>query len=393
MIRETGARRRRRLSRLAGPALVASLVVGCSGDSPGPGGEPPSSTLAASEEGAAAEGSPWPTTTPRRAGFDEARLTRIARDARRERSTCLAVVRDGRLVREWNWHGLQPDEPREVFSVTKSVASALVGIAIRDGLVSLDQPASRWITAWRGTPSADVTIRDLLTNSSGRFWSLDSDYRRLIGAPDRTEYAVGLSQQVDPGTIWAYNNAAIQTLDRVLSEATGTTAAAFADKELFGPLGMADSRLTRDTSGRSTNLFFGMQTTCRDLARFGQLYLDGGVHDGTRILPRSYVAESHRPGTDLNAAYGFLWWLNRSRAVDAGDAADGAGQPLEARTGQLAPDAPVDLFAAQGLGGQTVLVSPGTRTVVVRLGLLPEDRRQSYTAADAARVVTQALRR
>jgi CubicO group peptidase (beta-lactamase class C family) len=378
-------------------AAAALLTAGCSSASSQDGAarvqvktpSGPSNTTAdpASE--------PWPTTTPADAGFDTKRLAGIARAARRQLSTCFAVVRDGRLVGDWNWRDADADDPREVFSVTKSVASALVGIAVKEGLLDVDDRASRWIREWRGTASEQVTIRDLLTNTSGRFWSAESDYQTMVGSADRTGYAVGLEQQFEPGTTWAYNNAAIQTLDRIISEATGMTTAEYAEEKLFGPLGMADSRLTSDSSGRSTNVFFGMQTTCLDLARFGQLYLDDGRADGEQILTRSYVEASvGRPGSELNAAYGYLWWLNRSGVLrGAADPVDDAGRPLTTRTGQLAPGAPEDMFSAQGLFGQTVLVDPGSRTVVVRLGLMPTDERAAYTTADAARVVTEALRR
>jgi CubicO group peptidase (beta-lactamase class C family) len=389
--------RRHRGRRLAALAAAALLTAGCSSASSQDGAArlPVQRPSGPTDAAANPESEPWPTTTPTEAGFDAQQLAGIARAGRRQLSTCLAVVRDGRLVGDWNWRDTDADDPREVFSVTKSVASALVGLAVKDGLLDVDDRASRWIPEWRGTASESVTIRDLLTNTSGRFWSAESDYQTMVGSADRTGYAVGLEQQYEPGTTWAYNNAAIQTLDRVISEATGKTTAEYAEERLFGPLGMADSRLTSDSSGRSTNVFFGMQTTCLDLARFGQLYLDGGRVDGEQILPRSYVEASvGRPGSELNAAYGYLWWLNRSGVLRGpADPVDEAGQPLTTRTGQLAPGAPEDMFSAQGLFGQTVLVDPGSRTVVVRLGLMPTDERAAYTTADAARVVTEAQRR
>ncbi len=386
-------RRERWRGALAGALALAVLAGGCSAETSDPRPDGPAPTGPATSPTGPSP-APWPTTTPVAAGFDAQRLEALAREARREASTCFAVVRDGRLVADWSWQGTDPDDPREVFSVTKSVASALVGIAVREGLLDLDDRAARWIPEWRGTRSRAVTIRHLLTNTSGRFWSADSDYRNLVGTDDRTGYAVGLRQQYRPGTAWAYNNAAIQTLDRVLSEATGMPTAEYAEEQLFGPLGMADSQLTSDASGGSTNVFFGMQTTCLDLARFGRLYLDGGVVDGRQILPRSYVEASvGRSGSPLNAAYGYLWWLNRPGLLRGpADPVDASGQPVSPRHGQLAPGAPDDVFSAQGLGGQTVLVDPGSRTVVVRLGLLPDSPDLAYTTADAARVVTEAMR-
>ncbi len=253
----------------------------------------------------------WRTATPSALGLRKAALQKHAGPAHDRGSSCLAVVRHGQLARDWNW-GTPRTTPREVFSITKSVTSALVGIAARDGVLSLDDKVSTYVPEWRGSASDAVTIRNLLSNDSGRFWSAESDYSLLIQAPDRTGYAIGLTQQYPVGSAWAYNNAAIQVLDAVLREATGKPTDLFARQRLFGPLRMTHTRMTRDASGQSTQVFFGLQTTCLDLARFGRLYLHDGRVDGKRILSRDFVRSStRRPSTGHNAAYGSLWWLNR----------------------------------------------------------------------------------
>lgn len=351
------------------------------------------STAEAPRSQATTQVTAWPKASPAALGLKGRRLQALARRAKAANSTCFAVVRRGKLAREWNWEQSR-ETPREVFSITKSVASALVGIAAADGHLRLDDKVSRHVPAWRGTASATVTIRDLLSNDSGRFWSSESDYGRLVQARNRTRYAVGLDQQHPPDTAWAYNNAAIQVLDAVLAKATGQPTDDFAREHLFEPLGMEHTRLTRDARGRSTNVFFGMQTTCLDLARFGQLFLDRGRAAGEQVLPRSYVAASvGRSSTRLNASYGYLWWLNRPGAVrGALDAIDPAGQPTSPVEGQLVPGAPADLYAAIGLGGQTLLVDPRSRTLVVRLGALSSGDVSDYGFGDAAAVVTSALR-
>lgn len=333
----------------------------------------------------------WPTTTPAQAGFRPQRLATLAKEARRLDSTCLAVVRDGRLVRDWNF-GARRTEPRQVFSVTKSIADALVGIAVRDGDLALDDRVADHVPSWRGTASADVTVRDLMSNTSGRFWSSESDYTLLPGAPDPTVYAVGLEQQHPRGTVWAYNNAAIQVLDRVLRRATGVATDRLAAQRLFEPLGMRHTTMTGVHGVRSTNVYFGVQSTCLDLARFGQLYLREGLARGQRILPRRWVRGSTAgSSSELNAAYGHLWWVNRYGVLRGSlDPVDEQGQPLETRTGRLVPDADPSLFAAIGLGGQITMVDPGSRTVVVRLGPWTAG---DYGLGDAARVVTWASRR
>jgi CubicO group peptidase (beta-lactamase class C family) len=305
-------------------------------------------------------------------------------------------MRDGKVAGEWYFRGGAPDKPQEVFSVTKSVTSTLVGIAESEGDLSLNDRAADYIPQWRRTPSRAVTLRNLLSNDSGRFWSDRSDYSALLRARNRTSYAVRLPQAELPGAVWAYNNAAIQTLDRVIRNATGTDTAAFAQEKLFGPLGMTSTRMTADASGRSTQTFFGLQSTCADLARFGQLFEQHGEWEGEQILPPSWVRDAvGRSSQELNAAYGLLWWVNRTGPLrDPVDAENPGIPPGVTGVGQLVPGAPEDLFAALGLGGQVVLVDPGSGTVVVRLGdpsraLL--DRRTGYTVADAARVVTEAL--
>jgi CubicO group peptidase (beta-lactamase class C family) len=335
----------------------------------------------------------WATASPAALGLRPARLKALAAEARTADSTCYAVVRDGRLARDWNW-GQARTTPREVFSITKSVTSALVGIAVRDGSLRLDDRVSRYVPQWRGTASEGVSVRNLLSNDSGRFWSMDSDYGALVQARNRTRYAVDLPQQYPPGSTWAYNNAAIQVLEAVLRHATGTPVDRFASRRLFAPLGMTHTRMGRDASGRSTSVFFGLQTTCLDLARFGRLYLGRGAVDGQRILSRGYVSASvGRSSTPHNAAYGLLWWLNRPGPLrGATDPVDAQGQPLTPVTGQLAPQAPRSTYAALGLGGQVLLVDPRSRTLVVRLGRPDLSDRAAYGFADAAAVVTTALR-
>jgi CubicO group peptidase (beta-lactamase class C family) len=343
---------------------------------------------------ASTPGARWDRVTPASVGLNAAKLARIAAQARTGKSNCLVVVRDGKLAGEWYFNGTGPNTPQEVFSVTKSVASTLVGIAQDDGDLRIGDSASRWISQWRGTPAAAVTVRDLLSMDSGRQWSVLSDYVRLIVAGDRTAYAIGLRQTAPPGKVWAYNNAAVQTLQRVLQKATGENVTTFAEQHLFGPLGMRHTTMTTDKAGNA-QLFEGIHSTCRDLARFGVLMLDDGRFGGRQIVSRSWVeAATGRSSTALNAGYGYLWWLNH-RGVLADPLTATSVQSAEGSTatrGRLAPRAPNDMYWALGLGNQLIQVDPGTRTVVVRLGtseLIPVP--PTFGPVDASRVVTRAV--
>lgn len=334
----------------------------------------------------------WTKAAPSAVGLKGGVLKRLAREARAQDSTCYAVIRKNRLAGEWNWDTSRTT-PRQGFSITKSVVSALVGIAVRDGDLRLDDPVAKFVPAWRGTPSGGVTVRNLLSNDSGRYWSAQSDYGDMIRAADRTGYAVGLSQQYPVGSAWAYNNAAIQVLDAVLRKATGRRTSELARTRLFEPLGMSHTRMIGDSTRRNTMVFFGVQTTCLDLARFGRLYLNRGKVGRHRILDRSWVRASLTTSTEHNAAYGFLWWLNRPGTLRGPlDPVDTAGQPTTPVQGQLAPGAPTRVFAALGLGGQVLLVDPTSRTIVVRMGPGSLTNRNGYGFADAARVITEAVR-
>lgn len=373
------------MRRVAVAACCAALLLtGCQHDAP---------ESEATSAPAAPTPGPLPTASPEELGFEPKVLDRLAAEAKAAGSTCLLVMRDGKIAGEWYFNGGARDKPREVFSVTKSVTSTLVGIAQADGDLSLDDRAADHIPQWRGTPSRRVTLRNLLSNDSGRFWSQLTDYVALLRARNRTAYAVGLAQAEPPGAVWAYNNAAIQTLDQVIRTATGTDPATYAQERLFDPLGMTGTRMTTDASGKSTQMPFGMQSTCADLARFGQLFAQRGEWDGEEIVPASWVEDAVGGSSqELNAAYGLLWWVNRRGPVREPLDAENPGLPPGVTgAGQLVPGAPDDLYAALGFGGQVVLVDPGSSTVVVRLGT-PGDRSDpdSYTVADAARVVTEA---
>jgi CubicO group peptidase (beta-lactamase class C family) len=335
-------------------------------------------------------GAAWQHADPAKLGFDPKAMRRLARAAKPSGTTCLLVARKGKVVGEWNWGGVAADAPREVWSVTKSVTSTLVGAAQADGDLDIDQKAKRYIEEWRGTRSRTVTIRDLLSNDSGRHWDAGTDYGDMPQAQDRTQFAIDLKQQYPPGKVWAYNNAAVQTLDRVITKATGQPTRDYAASRLFGPIGMTHTQMTTDAAG-NTNTFFGMQTTCEDLARFGYLFLRHGRWGHHHVVPRSWVrAAVGRPSQDHNAAYGFLWWLNRRGPIIGPLNTDAPGQP-EPPVGQSMPGLPANAYTAQGLGGQVMLVDPSSETIVVRIGQFQASPEDQYGARDAARFVTEAL--
>lgn len=386
--------------------LLAGVLAGCSSDDPvaddtttvpdegagsDPGGGDDPDGADDGADDAVFPDDQWETAEPADLGLDEEVLDQLAADAEAAGSTCLMVIRDGQVAGEWYWGNGAADEPQEVFSVTKSLTSTLVGLAAADGDLDLDDPAASYLPEWDGTDSEAVTVANLVANDSGREWSPGIDYVDMIQASDRSEFAVALGQDAAPGETWAYNNSAIQTLSEILQEATGQEPADYAAERLFEPLGMAQSSMTADGAG-NTLTFMGMQSTCPDLARFGHLMLNAGRWDGEQVVTAEWVSEATgAPSTELNAAYGYLWWLNREGPIGGATQAVGADDD-EAEEGQMVADAPEDMFWARGLGNQVVQVDPGSSTVVVRLGGAsgPDDVSPFDTEA-ASRVVTEAL--
>ncbi len=329
----------RPVRRAVAAALALGLLASCSASADDAEPAPPSPMPY--------PGTEWAVADPSSVGLDAAPLAAMDADLQARDSDCVAVVRDGVVVHEQAWNGTAIDDDREAFSASKSVTSALVGIAQEQGHLSIDQPASDFITEWKGTPSESVTIRNLLSNDSGRYYEFVNDYSTMAAqAPDKTAFAIDLDQQYPPGAEWAYNNSAIQTLEAVLERSTGQDVEAFAQENLFRPIGMS-STIARDAAGNPLT-FMGTQASCLDLARFGYLFLRGGRWEGEQVVPDAWVDQSTDVSQSLQPKYGFLWWLNQ----------DGAPQW----------DLPEDAFAAIGLGGQISLVVPSWNLVATRMG-------------------------
>ena len=316
----------------------------------------------------------WTHVWPATAGFKPGALKGLDRQLRAANSSCVAVIRDGKVAHESYFRGADDETAVPVYSITKSFTSVLVGMAADQGDLSLDDKASKYIREWRGTPSQGITVRDLLSNTSGRHWDVTTDYNQMaFTVQDKTAFSIGLGQDEPPGTVWQYNNAAIQTLQKVFEEATGMEPADYAEKRLFDPLGMRHSSWQTDEAGNSMT-FSGVKTTCLDLARFGQLMLQDGEWNGEQIVSSDFVKKATGgASSELNAAYGLLWWVNDKGPVLGAVTALGGGDEQPAAT-RLAPRAPGDTFWALGALQQIMAVIPGKDIVAIRLGSAPDDR-------------------
>jgi len=207
--------------------------------------------------------------------------------------TSVLVARHGKLVVERYYGGTRADDRLPVFSITKSVVSALVGIAIADGsLRGVDAPLP-----WR----PEVTLGELLSMTAG--------YGRSAGFGDADAPALARRPLANaPGTTFAYDSGSTDLVADLLERATGMPVAEYARRRLFGPLGIAGARWP---GGHGAS---GLLLRPRDLLAFGQLYLDGGARRGRQIVPTSWVRQSTRPHVRVarGLSYGYGWWIRPS---------------------------------------------------------------------------------
>lgn len=314
-------------------------------------------------------GANWSQVAPEELGFDAAKLEEIAAESGPD-TECLLVMRHGQVVGEWYYNGRTAEQAAGVMSVTQAYSATLVGIAQDEGLLSLDDKVSKYIPEWAGTPSEDVTIQQILAHDSGRESTNSIGnaelHQKLIGAPDPGAIAIGLTQQHAPGEVWSQNLPAIELLNPILKAATGQDPADYAQEKLFAPIGATNTSMKQNGEDITWMHSF-LETTCQDAARFGYLYLRHGNWNGTQVLSEEWVEQATQPSQDLNAGWGYMWWLNKPGSLVSitNVLSPDYDEPSNL---QLNPDAPEDMYWALGFGGRYIQVDPDSDTVVVRLG-------------------------
>ena len=307
----------------------------------------------------------WPTESwpqgelpaqMRRGAFDALVAEAFGPGDRLGETQALAIVQGGRLIYERYGEGFGPDDTYSSWSMAKSLTHALVGLAVGDGLIDVAAPAD--VPEWRGAgdPRQAITLDHLLRMSSGLDWIEEylpdrrSDVRAMLfgeGQDDVAAYAARSPLAHPPGSFFYYSSGTTNLVARALSRAVGAFGPDFEDHmraRLFGPLGMTSPIPKFDKAGA----FIGSSycfCSARDFARFGLLYLRGGVWEGRRLLPEGWVDYARtptfqQPGADADP-YGAHWWLELG----------GPGS-----------------FSANGYDGQFTLCVPETDLVLVRHG-------------------------
>lgn len=286
--------------------------------------------------------------TPAQAAVqDAAAAAAIAEAGTLPRLHAVVVAHAGKIVTERKLRGPSLDHPVNIKSASKSVISALVGIAIAEGkLRGVEQPIGPFFErSLRGDPDRErkraITIGDLLTMRSGLERTSGQGYGDWVASSDWVRYVLRRPLLYPPGTQMLYSTGNTHLLSAILTRATGMTTLRYAQRKLGKPLGVKIEPWKTDPQG----IYLGgnqMRLSPHALLRFGELYRNGGKHDGVQVVPAAWVEQSLQPHTRSpfsGEQYGYCWFVSEVR-----------GHPM---------------FYAWGHGGQFVFVVPKLELTVV----------------------------
>ncbi len=248
----------------------------------------------------------WQTAAPASLGLNVSALESHRKLCERSGADACTVIYKGKIVQEF--YSERYRLPMMAMSSTKSITGILVGMLIDDGKIkSLDEPVCTYISEWCQGNKGKVTLRHLLTMTSGLPRIYEGGVGSAKSAGDKNAFVIKQSLAADPGTTWAYSNEGVQLLSPILDKAAGEPIQDYARKRLFEPLGMKETRLHLDSQKHAWT-YADMETSARDFARIGLLMLNNGLWRNQRIVSRDWVEQSARKSQKFEN-YGLLWWL------------------------------------------------------------------------------------
>ena len=296
----------------------------------------------------------WRTTAPEEQGMDSEVLAQMVEHIQTEQLPVhsLLIVRNGYLVSEIYGYPYSANQVHWIASVTKSVTSALVGIAIEQGYIkNVHQPLSSLLpdsnVANLDEAKKAITLENFLTLTTGLDCSDNRDVPLMLASTNWVDFTLSLPMATKPGTQFNYCTDAVHVLSAILQKATGMSTRELANKTLFAPIGIGpipEERWPSDPQG-VTHGGEGLILTPQEMAKFGYLMLNHGKWDGKTIIPANWVSAStkkHIPKDEKNG-YGYLWTIS--------------------------PDG--KYYSALGLAGQHIFVFPNKNMVVVFTSDLP----------------------
>ena len=291
------------------------------------GAPPPSQNIALSPDYWPTYG--WRASTPEEQGMSSAKLLEMEQQIALlpwgNHVKSVLIIRNGYIVHESYYdpaYGV--NQIVNIYSCTKSVSSALIGIAIEEGHIGgvnetmVDLFENRTIANLDSRKQA-VILQYLLTMQSGIDWDEwpygpTSSFTYMVDSPNWVQYVLDRLMRDDPGTVWDYNSGGSHLLSQILNQTVGNSTRTFAEDRLFTPLGITNYQWDEDPQG----VVFGaawLHLRPRDMAKFGFLYLNNGTWDGDQLIPAAWVNESTSlfgyPYSESEPyGYGYQWWLN-----------------------------------------------------------------------------------
>jgi CubicO group peptidase (beta-lactamase class C family) len=284
--------------------------------------------------------------------------------AERRHVNAFLVIRNDTILYERYRDGYTDSTLSSSFSVAKSVTSALVGLALRSGAIrSLDDSVTRYLPELASRPDfRGVTLRHLLemksgfaySRTNGNWWhDLRSSDARFYHTSNLNAAIAGQHREDPPGRRWAYKDSDTQLLAWVLARATGKSIAQQLEDGIWRHIGTEhDASWDLDRRGGSENAASGLNATARDFARFGRLYLHGGMWNGEQLIAREWVLASTTLDSSRKEPEVPTWWKMQHRNL----------WWIPMHNWEAERD-----FYADGSRGQRIYVNPRLNTVIVQL--------------------------
>ena len=367
------------------PALLLALMLTACSAPAGNASDAPDASQAQAPQAPAAEEAPsqeeleaqaqaqaealaaanaWEFDAPEHHGMDSAVLEAMHAALPGSGVHSVVTAMDGVIIDEYYEDGYDADTLFPIHSASKSFTSALIGIAIDEGYIdSIDDPISKYlpqVLEQEDTRKQQITLRHLLTQTSGLEWyewgSGYSNWAEFRSADNWVDYILGRNLIYEPGTVFNYSTGNTHLLSAILEAATGVGQEEYCRTHLFDPMGITEYHWNTDPQG-IVDGGNGLEISARDAAKFGQLFLNGGVWNGQQLVPADWVAEStsakNSGAGDATGSYGYQWWM---RSFTPG---------YYGTYTLLYPSASYDMYFAFGHGGQFIHVIPDLNMVCV----------------------------
>ncbi|HWQ41229.1 MAG TPA: serine hydrolase [Desulfosporosinus sp.] len=294
----------------------------------------------------------WQFDTPENHGVDGALLKSLHDAIQDINIYSVVIAKDGYIIDEYYKQGYDERSVFPLNSCTKSFTSALIGMAIDQGLLDgVDTKLSEFFPQLADSDSAskkEITIAHLLEHTSGIYWPESGGpmFRNFVQSENWVDFVLSQPMATKPGTAFNYSTGGSHLLSAIIQQAAGQTSYDFALEHLLQPLGMDSVQWRTDPQG-ITDGGNGISMNARDAAKFGQLYLDGGRWNDRQILPEAWVAESTKPQSAAQPipGYGYQWWLRTFGNLKT--------------------------YFAVGHAGQYIVVVPDLELVAVSTGYFP----------------------